>query len=54
MTSPCGCSEQKLCGLGEGKTDLTRQQMKIIYLHVMGYSLLIFIPAVKSKEGMQS
>ena len=44
-TSPCGCSEEKLCRLGEGEADLTRQIKRAFCLYVVGNTLCIYIPA---------
>lgn len=44
-SSPCGGSEQELCGLGEGEADLTRQIQRVVCLDAVGDSLLIHLPA---------
>lgn len=50
MLSPSSGSKIKLCSLGEGEADLTRQGKRAVSLHDVGNSLYIHIPAGRKQR----
>lgn len=50
MLSPSSCSKKKLCCLGEGEADLTRQGQRAFSLYDVGNSLYKHIPAGRKEQ----
>lgn len=50
MLSPSSCSKKKLCSLGEGEADLSRQRKRVFSLYDVGNSLCKHIPAGRKEQ----